>query len=253
MRFVMATRSLVREVFARLGLGPRCPICGGTEFVAFRGRPDAECTGCRAKERQRMLALFLPRLRPDPRNADLPVVHFAPEVAISGLLRARFPDTYMAADINPPRYAKIGVPVARVDMTDPLASFAPGSVAGFVHSHVLEHLPVPLGGVLRDLNACIAPGGFHIFQLPVYPGPTDEDLSPDMSPEVRLQRFGHVEHMRRIGTEDVERDLVRHMAGFDRVRIADVVSARAVARAAIPASARTEDTPHSLFVFLKRG
>jgi hypothetical protein len=240
-------------VFARLGLGPRCPICGGDTFVTFRGRPDAECTGCRAKERQRMLALFLPHLRPDPRNADLPVVHFAPEVAVSGLLRARFPDTYIAADINPPRYARIGVPVARVDMTDPLGFFAPGSLAGLIHSHVLEHLPVPLDGVLRDLNACIAPGGFHIFQLPVYPGHTGEDLLPDLPPGERLKRFGHVEHMRRLGTLDVERDLLRHMVGFDRVRIADVVSARTVARAALPPGTRTEDTPHSLFVFLKRG
>ena len=242
-----------RTIQGWLERGPRCPICGGTRFVPFRGRANAECRGCGAKERQRLLALFLPHLTCDPRNGALPVVHFAPEPSVLRLLRARFPNTYAAADIDPARYGKLPVPVMQVDLTDPLAFFRPGSVAGFVHAHVLEHLPVPLDRVLPAMNACLAPGGFHLFQVPIASGPTTEDLSPDLSEAERVRRFGQKDHMRQIGRDDFDRDILRHFDGMDRLRPELYLTADQLERAGVPTRALTMDTGHTVYAFVKPG
>lgn len=240
-------------LLALLHRGPRCPICGGRDFVAFAGRPGAMCAGCDAKERHRLLALVLPHVPADPRNAALPVVHVAPEPGIARLLCARFPRTYTPADIDPARYPDSPMPLIRVDLTGPGASFRLGSVAGFVHSHVLEHVPAPLSHVLPAMNACLAPGGFHVFQVPVAPGASDEDLSPDLSAEDRARRFGQQDHVRRVGTDDLGRDLLRHFDGFRRLDVAALVSARLLRRAGVPPRARDRDTGHSVYAFVKPG
>lgn len=244
---------LKRRLRAWLGLGPRCPICGEGRFKPYRGRPDASCLGCGAKERHRLMALVLPHVPVGARTAALPVVHVAPEAAIARLLHRRFPRTYRPADIDPDQYRGSPVPLIRLDLTDPLAAFDAGTLAGFVHSHVLEHLPVPLDRVLPAMNACLAPGGFHLFQLPIVPGRTDEDLSPDLSPAEREQRFGQHDHMRQVGAEDLYRDVLRHFDGFRRLDVAALVSPRALRRARVPPEARDRDTAHSVYAFLKPG
>jgi phosphoglycolate phosphatase len=241
----------MRGLSAWLHPGPRCPICGGTVFVPFAGRPGAMCAGCDAKERHRLLALVLPHVPADPRNAALPVVHLAPEPGIARLLHARFPRTYTPADIDPARYPAHPVPLVRVDLSDPAACFRPASVAGFVHSHVLEHVPAALDHVLPAMNACLAPGGFHVFQLPIAPGPTDEDLSPTLTDADRLRRFGQRDHVRRVGAADLDRDVLRHFAGFARIDVARVVSARAARRAGIPDAARTGPSGHGVHAYVK--
>ena len=68
-----------------------------------------------------------------------------------------------------------------------------------MHSHVLEHLPGPLVQVLRRMNALIAPGGFHILQVPIHPGWYREDLDPELPGEERTRLFGQDNHMRIFG------------------------------------------------------
>jgi phosphoglycolate phosphatase len=238
---------------AWLSSGPRCPVCGGRDFVPFAGRPGAECAGCGAKERHRLMALVLPHVPADPRNAALPVVHLAPEGSIARLLHARFPRSYTPADIDPARYPASPVPLIRVDLSDPGASFRAGSVAGFVHSHVLEHVPVPLASVLPAMNACLAPGGFHVLQLPVVPGRSDEDLSPGLTDADRLRRFGQRDHVRRVGADDLARDVLAHFEGFRRLDVAALVSPRDLRRAGVPDHARTGDSGHSVYAFVKPG
>ena len=248
---------MLREAFRRWRGIPEtaasCPLCGGTRFRAFRGRPFAECKGCLSKERQRMLALFLPYLDVDDRNSCLPMVHVAPEPAIAALLHRRFPDTYTPADIDPERFKGSPVPLVKLDLTKVGATFRPGSVGGFIHSHVLEHLPVPLSAVLPDMNNCLAPGGFHLFQLPIYPGQTTEDFSPDLTKAERKARFGQGDHMRRQGSDDLHRDILVHFEGMTRIAVSDFVTPEVAERARIPARAVTSDTAHTLFAFFKSG
>ena len=167
----------------------RCPVCDATRFRSYRGRKNAQCARCGSKERHRLLALVLGHLECGP-AAEYPICHFAPERAISDLLAAKFGPMYRAADFAPEIYSGIRRPVEKVDLTQSREHFSANSVAGFIHSHVLEHLPVHLGPVIAGMNGALRPGGVHIFQIPVVPGQTDEDLSPLLTDDDRLKRFG---------------------------------------------------------------
>lgn len=41
-----------------------CPICGGTTFIEFRGRPNSQCSSCNSKERHRRIYLAILPLAP---------------------------------------------------------------------------------------------------------------------------------------------------------------------------------------------
>jgi phosphoglycolate phosphatase len=101
------------------------------------------------------------------------------------------------------------------------------------------------------MNDCLAPGGFHVFQLPVVPGRSDEDLSPTLTDADRLRRFGQRDHVRRVGAADLDRDVLRHFAEFARIDVARVVSPREARRAGIPAEARSGTSGHSVHAFVK--
>ena len=225
-----------------------CPLCGGTSFGVFRGREHARCAGCGAKERSRFLGMVLQRLAPAPSGA--PVYHFAPEPKIAEILHRRYGAAYVPADIAPAAYAWSKVPVRRVDLCRPGTQIA-GPVQGLVHSHVLEHIPAPIERVVRELNALVEPGGFHIFQVPVNEGWYREDMDPKLPRPERERLFFQHDHMRSFGRRDFRERLLDLFEGFEPVDIAAHVSVGELAAAAIPAHALTSPTGHSVFFFRK--
>lgn len=229
----------------------RCPLCGGFKFSSYRGRQNARCVTCGAKERARLMALVLKRFK--PRSNGLPVYHFAPEPAISLKLQERFGTCYQAADLMPELYSGIGVPVSRVDLTSPLDYIRTGSCGGLVHSHVLEHIPVSLDRMIHDLNAALAPGGFHLFQIPVHPGWYREDMDPTLAPSARTSHFHQDDHMRSFGIEDLQTRVLDLFKGFEQVDLKSLITSADLIRAAIPANALDSFTSHSVFLFIKAG
>lgn len=227
-----------------------CPVCGSDRFAPYRGRANARCSNCGSKERHRFLALVLNRL---PDLAE-PVFHFAPEPAIASILLKQFGRRYRPADLEPEAYSWSTVPVTCVDLCDAKAFFSPRSVGGFVHSHVFEHVPVPLDNVICELNAALVPGGFHIFQVPVGAGHFEEDLSPSCSAEERLRRFGQEDHVRRFGEIDLYERLLEAFdnTGMARVDVSKFVTRKDLLRAGVPASSLSRDTGHSVYFYLKR-
>ena len=206
------------------------------------------CARCGAKERTRLLALALQRLAPEP--SGLPVYHFAPEKALAALLEERYGSNYRPADLRPERYGGMKVPVAQVDLCNPLAHIT-GPIQGVVHSHVLEHLPCPVERTVRQLNALIAPGGFHVFQVPIFPGWYREDADPGMSVEERCKLFGQSDHVRRYGKNDFQARLLDLFEGFERIELGSAVSPEEIARAAVPPDALVNLTAYSVFFFRK--
>ncbi len=186
-------------------------------------------------------------------SVGLPVYHFAPEAGVAKLLGERFGASYRPADLEPAAFESLGFPVARVDLCHPLQYMPPESAGGLVHSHVLEHIPVSLDRLVRDLNATIAPGGFHLFQVPVHTGWYREDVDPSMDAATRTERFYQEDHIRCFGTEDFgERVLALFGEDFDRVNIAGLFKERELMMASIPPSALNQLTGHSVFLFVKR-
>lgn len=227
-----------------------CPICHGTEFGAYRGRPRSQCASCGSKERHRFLALVLREhlVRPP---AGLPVYHFAPERSIAAVLRELFGTDYRPADLSPERYGWSEVPLNRIDLSKPLEYLQPGSVGGFVHSHVLEHIPASIDRVIREMNEALAPDGFHIFQVPVHRGWYREDMDPELDADERNQRFHQEDHMRQFGDRDFEERVLDLFDSMDRVDPGNSIDEEMLKRAAIPASAMTRNTGHTVYVFRK--
>lgn len=243
------TRSMEADALMAQPSGERCPLCAGTTFGDYRGRPRARCVACGAKERERLLALAIERAQLDAQGC--PIYHFAPESGISRLLRRRFKEMYCAADFNPDDYIKLGCPVQKVDLQEPATTFAPRSVGGFVHAHVLEHVPGSLDRVVNDLNAAIVPGGFHVFQVPIHVGYYREDMDPRLSPDDRRDRFFQEDHLRVFGTEDFAERVLSLFDGFKLTRLADLLTQNDLMAAAVPVSALHQLTGHSPFIFTK--
>lgn len=226
-----------------------CPLCGSNAFNSYRGRVNARCAGCGSKERGRFLGLVLKRLAPAPSGA--PVYHFAPEKKIADLLYRQYGSAYVPADIEPELYGWSPVPVRQVDLRRP-AGDIPGPVQGMVHSHVLEHIPGSIERVIRDMNALIEPGGFHIFQVPIQPGWYREDMDPDLPGAERKRMFFQENHMRIFGRSDFADRVLDLFEGFERVDISAHVTAGDLATAAVRPGALRTPTGHSVFFFRKR-
>lgn len=222
-----------------------CPLCGSDTFAAYRGRPAGQCAGCGAHERARLLGLVIKRSLPEPTGA--PVVHCAPEPAITRLLEAKYGRFYEAADVSPEAYPWLTV--RKVDLSDPGASFAAESLQGIVHSHVLEHVPADLTRIVRGMNRAIQPGGFHLFCVPFFTRFYREDMN-ELPVQTREQMYGQADHVRSFGTDDFEYRVLSLFDGFDRVPLE--VGAYELSRAAIPVRAVRTFTSHSVFLFKKR-
>lgn len=230
--------------------GNACPICDGATFRVVNGRPTGACASCGAKERTRLLGLFFKKL--PPRAIGLPVYHFAPERSLSKMLARLYGPLYVPADFVPGDYANIGMPVQKIDLSRIKEHFAPNSLGGVVHSHVLEHLPCSVDRAIHELNDVIAPGGFHVFQAPVEIGWFREDMDPTLPKEERVRRFGKDDHFRVFGREDFEERVLRHFADLESIPMREHISPPELTSAGVPAKALRMHTSHSLYAFIKR-
>lgn len=178
-----------------------CNLCGGTRFLDRGVRPAAVCATCHSMERTRLLWMYAQRaLKPDWR-----VLHIAPEVGLYQALAARLaPDRYETADINPKRYP-FARNIRRLDLCT-LAELPANHYDCIIHSHVFEHLPCPIAGVLRHLHRVLVPGGLHLCVIPFLPGHDDECFD-DIGADERTRRFGQHDHVRRFGIADIDRGL----------------------------------------------
>lgn len=229
-----------------------CPICEGREFVEYRGRPRSRCAKCGSKERHRLLALVL-RSNATPKLGCLPVYHLAPEPSISGVLLELFGESYRPADLVPDSYSWSKVSVQKIDLRHPLEYFRPESVGGFIHSHVLEHVPASIDRVIRDMNLALAPGGFHIFQVPVHKGWYREDMDPDLEPSERTRLFHQADHMRQFGDKDFEERVLELFSDMIPIDISEILDQGTLRRAAVPLSALTRHTGHTVYFYAKPG
>ena len=198
-----------------------------------------------------MLALVIWRVAPE--SEGQPVYHFAPDFGVCDLLMKKYGDKYVAADFSPDLYGSwMKVPVQKVDLSRPSYYVAPNSVYGLVHSNVLEHVPGPLDRTITEMNKGIAPGGFHLFQVPIEPGWYREDMDPDMPPEERERVFKQSDHLRLFGQKDFDDRCLRLFRGFERVDLKDYITDKTMICRAIPLGALHGDTGHTPYMFIKR-
>jgi len=190
-------------------MAPKCPICGGTEFIEAANRPGERCTGCRSLKRTRAAALFLQRFGNLTRGSR--VLHFAPEPALAEMLSRICGDTYEIADVSESRYRPIaeqlGVKLRIIDLCKNARDLPSDHYDIVTHHHVLEHVGCNWTIVLQQLHRTVRPGGAHLFSFPISAkGYFREDLER-LPPEDRTARFGRFNHVRRFGRKDLDRTL----------------------------------------------
>jgi len=187
------------RVWARLaaGEGVECPCCGG-RFRRFAPygvrprRPHAQCPGCGAMERHRLLWLYL-RERTDLFARPQRLLHVAPEPVFEARLRAAPHLAYVSVDLASPR-ALVRADVQRLPHPD--ACFD----AVLCH-HVLEHVADDRAA-MRELRRVLRPGGFALLQSPVQrrlPETVEDPAVRD--PRERERLFGQHDHVRQYGAD----------------------------------------------------
>jgi SAM-dependent methyltransferase len=226
-----------------------CPICGGEVFKTFRGREFERCTGCHSMGRTRLMAMAMRFV--DIRSNDFPVYHFAPEQALQKVLLGKYGVRYIPADFAPEPYnAWSEVPLRKIDLSRPNNFLPKGGVEGLIHSHVLEHIPGSIERVISQMNDAIAPGGFHLFAVPIYVGWYREDMNPNLSDEDKTERFFQYDHIRAFGTNDFE-DRCLRLFEKDFTRIDLNISQQDLIKASVGQTALKNFTGNTPFLFIK--
>ena len=180
----------------------RCNICGGAAFLDMPKRPKVRCADCGSLERTRVAALHITeRLRLAQGSS---ILHFAPERGLSAMLREIGGERYRAVDIEPSRYP--GLDVERFDLCDDVFALPLGHYDLIVHNHVLEHIECNYSAVLIRLARSLTDTGSMLFSVPILPGGFTDELV-DATLDEKVQRFGPMLHVRRFGTDSLQKTL----------------------------------------------
>jgi predicted SAM-dependent methyltransferase len=219
-----------------------CPVCKSEDsLVPFSGRANAICTNCQCMERSRLMWMALRQLKlPSPETR---VLHFAPEDGLSRRLYKAC--RYSAKDFAPEKYRRRPFPVEKFDLCSDTRTLPDASFDLILHNHVLEHLPCRVEDALVELDRILTPGGIHMFSVPIKGSETVEDLSPELTPQERLARFGLEDHMRVFGLDAVL--MFKRLWKQEAVLFDFSYSEEALATAGIPIFSVFKPTAHSMF------
>jgi SAM-dependent methyltransferase len=195
--YVRSLRQLSRSVRRAFGKFPReCPLCGFHGHFLGYGYPyvcDVYCPKCGSLERHRLL--YLADWSQDYFSSK-DVLHFAPEQAVTKLIKARQPKSYITADL-------FAEGVDRKENIEAL-TIDDQSFDVVVCLHVLEH--VDDRAAVSELYRVLRPGGLLIAMFPIVEGWPQTFEDPSKSTEVdRLLFFGQHDHARYFGRDARQR------------------------------------------------
>jgi|GEM_PF-1329711 len=202
-----------------------CPVCG-TKGVSFQPLPEFyrenakrhgferfgqgemislesySCSRCGASDRERVYALWIDvQLESGELSRSAKVLHFAPEPALSAMLRQRFVD-YTTADFA------MGQVDFRVDIQN--MPFADQSYDLFICSHVLEHVESDERAI-GELYRITRSGGRGILVAPISLGLEKTLEDPSVTDEAgRWRLFGQNDHVRLYAHDDYVNKIRNH-------------------------------------------
>ena len=168
----------------------RCTVCDHSgRFFAY-GFPlvaDVLCPKCLSLERHRALALYERR---NPMFAGQDILHFAPEIGMTKLVRSRGPRRYTSCDLFA-RNVDLRINIENIDLPD-------GSFDLLLCLHVLEH--VDDRKAMGELYRILRPGGLAVVMVPIEEGwPSTYENPAVTSRADSLLHFGQEDHVRYYG------------------------------------------------------
>lgn len=179
-----------------------CNVCGLSTWGDMGSRPAARCNSCGSLERTRVTKLFLDKFAlPKPGSK---ILHFAPERGMYSFLSKVEGVQYEPVDFAPENFKLRGV--KKFDLCYDAAKLPSNKYDLIIHSHVMEHIPCNVTAVLFHLHRALKPGGKHIMCLPFLGETYGEDLGP-LTPKEAQRRFGQDDHVRKFGTEDIQKTI----------------------------------------------
>jgi phosphoglycolate phosphatase len=213
----------------------------------MQSRPAVKCARCGSLERTRVLKLLMDKLGlPKPGQRML---HLAPEKALAPHLRSILADGYDPVDVDPGRYR--WEKVRRLDLVHDAANLPSLSYDIVLHSHVMEHIPCNVTAVLFHLHRALKEDGFHVFSIPILNGRTYAADFGKLSPDKARHEFGQHDHVRRFGSEDIERTLGMIFPLSESYDIEATFGADVLTEANVPEYARSGWTPHTVLAMRK--
>ncbi|GJQ47891.1 MAG: type 11 methyltransferase [Candidatus Kuenenia stuttgartiensis] len=191
-------RNIVTAVYC-YGEGRLCPVCGKSSrrFAKFGivPREEAQCVHCGALERHRLLWLFVSEKTDLFNGKSKKMLHVAPEQCFESRFRDLLGDNYLTADLFN-RCARIKMDITNIQYPDQ-------SFDVIYCSHVLEHVDDDKQA-MREFFRVLKNSGWAILLVPVTSEKTYEDPSI-IEPAKRLKAFGQEDHVRRYGSDYVDR------------------------------------------------
>lgn len=156
------------------------------------------CPHCDCTDRERHLSMYFDRLQLWSRIRGGAVIHFAPEVQLSELIKQAAPGLYVKADLNPKTPDTQKIDITKVPYPD-------GTFDVVVCNHVLEHLPSD-AEALSEISRVLKPGGIAIVQTPFSPLLDTSIVSPLINDDqLRRRYYGEVDHYRLYGNDLFEK------------------------------------------------
>jgi phosphoglycolate phosphatase len=177
------------------------------------------------------------------------MLHLAPEKALAPYFRSILGDGYDPVDIDPRRYP--WEQVRQLDLVTDSPKLPSLTYDIVLHSHVMEHIPCNVTAVLFHLHRALKEDGHHVFSIPMRVGATyAADFGP-LSPDKARHEFGQHDHVRRFGSEDVDRTLGMIFPLPDRYDIEAEYGADVLTEANVPEYAWRGWSPHTVMDFRK--
>ena len=177
------------------------------------------------------------------------MLHFAPEKALAPYFRSVLHDGYEPVDIAPQFYP--WEQVRRFDLTTDAAKLPSRYYDGVLHSHVMEHIPCDVTAVLFHLNRALKPDGLHLFSIPILTGKTYAANFGTIDADTATREFGQHDHVRRFGSEDIERTLGMIFDLPVEYDIEGIYGKEALDAANVPKYARRGWSPHTVLAMRK--
>ena len=205
-------RKINRKIL-NYGFNYKCPVCGSRlrKFLPFGYnfpvltqenvigagcRSSALCPVCGSYDRERLLYLYL-LLKTDVLKKQTKLLHVAPEISLSSILKKKNNIDYLTADLNS---KSVMIQLDTTDIPYPDCTFD-----AVICNHVLEHI-IDDRKAMRELYRILKPGGWGILQVPFSLSleKTYEDYSIS-TPFEREQAFGQYDHVRIYAEDYFER------------------------------------------------
>jgi ubiquinone/menaquinone biosynthesis C-methylase UbiE len=189
-----------------------------TEREKKRGiqpRKNAMCVHCFALERHRFSWIFLVKKTDLFDGKAKKMLHVAPESCFLSRFKEKIQDGYLTADLNSPHV------MVKMDISS--IQYPEGYFDVIYCSHVLEHVKNDIAAI-KEFHRVLKKGGWAILMVPITAEKTIEDQTI-ISPELRLAKFGHPEHVRRYGI-DFENRLVECGFSVETIKVDDFITTK---------------------------